>query len=178
MGPLWKVAAGCCLNSQVQRRVLIFVCSIVSFRVPIPRAAYLSVEEFNPVLKPVCLSHSTGGFNIQLAKSTLWGYLRYPPLNWDLFPEKPDWTLLQRNNRLFVCGPCLIWLYHFFYLLPILLLKREQFKVVTINDYYDIGFQHNHAHRHSHIQSLVQFYIIKEHHTLKSPAWNIRVIRI
>jgi len=45
------------------------------------RGPYLCAGEFNPVLKPVCLSHSRGGSNSQLAKSTLRGYLRYPPLN-------------------------------------------------------------------------------------------------
>jgi len=65
--------------------------SEVRDRVHILRSAYLLAGEFNPVLKPVCLSHSTGCSNGQLAKSTLRGYLRYPPLNWALIS-------LQKNR--------------------------------------------------------------------------------
>jgi len=51
-------------------------------RVQILRTAYLSAGEFNPVLEPVYSSQSRGGSNSQLAKSTLRGYLIYPPLYW------------------------------------------------------------------------------------------------
>jgi len=57
-------------------------------RVQILRAAYLSAGEFNPILKPACLSHSRGGSNSQLAKSTLRWVSKIPSfeLGFYLFP--------------------------------------------------------------------------------------------